>query len=261
MRPFFFRGILCFHLLTTTLLSSIEISPDEAQQIGRSIYLNECSGKKERLVWWNAGEGFASLGIGHCIWYPKNKQGPFEETFPALLCFFKEQNVELPAWLNAEDACPWNTQKEFLGVAEEVKKRDLQNLLSQTISLQTTFLGKRLEKALPHIIASMSEEKQKTTLKHIACLTKTLQGKFALIDYLNFKGTGTVETERYHGMGWGLKQVFEEMPEDTENSLKAFCETAKMLLERRVKNSPSRKQEEQWLKGWLCRIERYHLLT
>ena len=34
-----------------------------------------------------------------------------------------------------------------------------------------------------------------------------------LIDYVNFKGEGVLETERYRGRGWGLLQVLEGMPE------------------------------------------------
>jgi hypothetical protein len=262
MGPFFFRGILWLCFLTATplpaVLLTVNISSCEAERIGQAIYWNECSGKKERLVWWNAGENFASLGIGHFIWYPKDKRGPFEETFPSLLCFFQEHNVKLPLWLNSEDACPWNTQEEFLGAAEKAKKGELQELLSKTIPLQTAFLGQRLEKTLPRILASMNEETRKAALKHIDCLKTTLQGKFALIDYLNFKGTGMVETERYQGMGWGLKQILEEMPTHPDNTLKAFCDTAKMLLKRRVKGAPA---EERWLQGWLCRIERYAQFT
>jgi hypothetical protein len=103
----------------------------------------------------------------------------------------------------------------------------------------------------------MSEEKKKAALKHIECLKKTPQGKFALIDYLNFKGAGTLETERYNGKGWGLKQVLEEMPTDADNVLKAFSETATRLLKQRVESSPAKGQEELWLKGWIARVERY----
>lgn len=36
-------------------------------------------------------------------------------------------------------------------------------------------------------------------------------GLYALIDYVNFKGEGTSETERYNGQGWGLLQILENM--------------------------------------------------
>ncbi len=36
-------------------------------------------------------------------------------------------------------------------------------------------------------------------------------GVYALVDYVNFKGEGTLATERYQDHGWGLLQVLEGM--------------------------------------------------
>ncbi len=257
MTQFFFRRILIVISLMTFALSAMEISSDEAESIGRGIFLNECSGQKERLVWWNDGENFASLGIGHFIWYPKDCKGPFEETFPSLLTFFGEQHLELPDWLKGADGCLWSTKEAFSDKTQDVKKRELQDLLARSVSLQATFIGKRFEEAMQKILSSMSEEKRKHAIKQIELLQKSAQGKFALIDYLNFKGAGTLETESYKGKGWGLKQVLEEMPVVAENPLRAFSETAKALLKQRVESSPPERQEERWLKGWLARIDRY----
>jgi hypothetical protein len=255
MVHFFFCGILSASFLICYSASAIEISPAEAEIIGRGIFFNECGGEKDRLVWWNIGENFASLGIGHFIWYPKGVKGPFEETFPALLVFLCQQGAQIPDWLKG--SCPWNSREEFSDQAQSAKKKELQELLSRTVSLQTTFIGKRFESTLPNILGSMSDEARARALKHIERLEMTPQGKFAMIDYLNFKGEGRLETERYQGKGWGLKQVLEEMPANTENSLKAFVETAKALLKQRVDNAPPERQEERWLKGWLSRVNRY----
>ncbi len=249
----FFHLIFYFGLSIFSL-SAMNISPSEAEKIGQGIFFNECGCRKDRLVWWNEGENFASLGIGHFIWYPKGIKGPYEEVFPSLLAFFKQQAVELPDWLEAVDGCPWNTKQELL--SEETKKQQLQELLARTIPLQTTFIGKRFENALPKILGAMSEESRKAAVKTIASLEKSPQGKFALIDYLNFKGAGTCETERYQGKGWGLKQVLEEMPLD-KDSLQAFAETAKRLLKQRVEGSPQERKEDRWLPGWLSRVDRY----
>lgn len=249
------RFFFCVIFLASLSLSAMELSPAEAEKVGQAIFKNECSGKKERLVWWNTGEEFASLGIGHFIWYPKNKRGPFEETFPVLLTFFKEQGVEMPEWLRDADGCPWNSREAFLVQVEQ--RKELQDLLAKTMPLQTTFIGMRFEKTLPQILSSMSEIKRIDSLVNVERLKKTVQGKFALIDYLNFKGSGILETERYQGKGWGLKQVLEEMPADADNPVKAFSEAAQRLLKQRVEKSPARKQEEQWLKGWLVRVQQY----
>ncbi len=36
-------------------------------------------------------------------------------------------------------------------------------------------------------------------------------GWYPLIDYINFKGKGIKETEKYNGEGWGLLQVLQTM--------------------------------------------------
>jgi hypothetical protein len=238
-------------LLLSASLFSWEITPDEAQQIGNQIFSNECSRKQEKLLWWNDGENFASLGIGHFIWYPKGTQGPFEEAFPSLLAFLNANGALLPAWLKNEKGCPWRTKQEFLSGNHEAKKKDLQQLLSTTIALQTAFMVKRLETIIPRLFSEQS------LLDKVNQIAKTSQGKYALVDYLNFKGDGSLPTERYCGRGWGLRQVLEEMPANAKDPLTAFAETAKMLLKRRVENAPVHRHEERWLPGWLARVDTY----
>jgi hypothetical protein len=82
-------------------------------------------------------------------------------------------------------------------------------------------------------------------------------GPFALVDYVNFKGEGTLESERYKGEGWGLLQVLEAMREGP--ALVEFQRAAESLLSRRVKNSPPgrRRGESRWLPGWKNRIRTY----
>ena len=60
------------------------ISRSELNAIGEKIFKNEAAGKKENLVYWNEGENFPSLGIGHFIWYKQGEPGIFEESFPQL---------------------------------------------------------------------------------------------------------------------------------------------------------------------------------
>ncbi|MDX1475907.1 MAG: hypothetical protein R3309_17165, partial [Reinekea sp.] len=76
-----------------------KLSQEELQQIGNLIYLNECGGKTENLIVWNEGEEFPSLGIGHFIWYPAGKEGPFQETFPSLLEFYRLNGNDPPDWI------------------------------------------------------------------------------------------------------------------------------------------------------------------
>ena len=80
-----------------------------------------------------------------------------------------------------------------------------------------------------------------------------------LIDYVNFKGEGVSETERYNNEGWGLLQILEYMKgkETGKPAMDEFSAGAKFVLERRVKNSDPKKNEKQWLKGWENRTETY----
>ena len=89
-------------------------------------------------------------------------------------------------------------------------------------------------------------------------LTKTPQGCYALIDYVNFKGEGVLHTERYQGQGWGLLQVLEAMHDNSDSGAPdEFARAAKVVLTRRVQNSPPDRHESRWLTGWLRRVNSY----
>lgn len=256
MRYIFIRCYFFMCLGLAAPLCTMQISSDEATEIGKAIFQNECSGKADYLVWWNAGENFASLGIGHFIWYPQGVEGPFEETFPALLVFLKKHHVALPAWLSACKGCPWSSREAFL--AGDTRKNDLQELLTRTMALQAIFIGSRFTVTMPKILSYVCIEKRARVGRQIARLEHSSQGKFALIDYLNFKGAGISEAEQYEGQGWGLRQVLEEMPEcPADNSVAAFTAAAQTLLQRRVERAPPERHEERWLPGWLARVNRY----
>jgi hypothetical protein len=83
-------------------------------------------------------------------------------------------------------------------------------------------------------------------------------GPYALIDYVNFKGEGVLETERYRGQGWGLLQVLQNMKgRGSEGSLAEFVRSARQRLKLRVENSPPDRNEARWLPGWFKRLETY----
>src|SRR5438477_12744883 len=152
-------GIAGAAILTGTLGQSsigatIPISATEANRIGRRIWINECGGTVSGLTSWNAGENFASLGIGHFILYPRGQRGPFEESFPKLVGFVSARGAKLPAFLLAGDdtACPCNSRAEFLRDQDSPKMKQLRAFLVDTIDLQTEFLIARLEVALPKML-------------------------------------------------------------------------------------------------------------
>ena len=65
----------------------------EARAIAERVFRNETGGNVERLLWWNAGEAFPSLGIGHFIWYPDGVDGRFQQSFPALVRFARARDI------------------------------------------------------------------------------------------------------------------------------------------------------------------------
>src|SRR4051794_39519410 len=77
------KGLVALVLCLAPVLgfSAVNLSEGEAKRIGQKIWQNECNGTISGLTSWNAGEDFASLGIGHFIWYPEGRRGPFEESF------------------------------------------------------------------------------------------------------------------------------------------------------------------------------------
>ncbi|HZW61075.1 MAG TPA: hypothetical protein VFF04_02520 [Candidatus Babeliales bacterium] len=251
---------LCILLLCTPLFGrTIHISSQEATEIGRRIWHNECAGSIEKLTFWKEGEEFASLGIGHFIWFPANYKGPFKETFPALITFLHKHGVQLPKWLKHAPPCPWNSRDEFVKDLNSKRMNELRDILANTIELQTKFITQRLIHALPNMYKRISFHDKKHIEHQFYRVATSPLGVYALIDYLNFKGEGTNTAEQYNGQGWGLLQVLLAMKgkEKGPDALKEFAEQAKRLLSRRVKNSPAERNEQVWLPGWHNRINTY----
>ncbi len=251
------RRLFILPLLVVTVSASA-ITPRELDNIGRRVWQNECDGTREGLTSWNTGENFASLGIGHFIWYPKGVNGPFEESFPALAKFLAANGAKLPAWLKPDDDCPWNTRAEFLAAAKGEKMTELRDLLADTVALQARFLAQRMEASLPKMLTSAPAAHRAKIKANYDKLAATQRGTFALIDYVNFKGEGTKETERYKGEGWGLLQVLAGMGEsDGASPAALFAKSAEDVLTRRVHNAPVERHEERWLTGWKNRVRAY----
>ena len=227
----------------------------ELDSIGRRVWQNECAGTRDGLTSWNAGEDFASLGIGHFIWYPAGARGPFEESFPALVRFLAAQGAKVPGWLDGP--CPWRTRAEFTAAFHGEKLNALRELLAGTIHLQARFLAQRMDAALPKMLAAAPAGERENVRAQFARLAATGAGTFALIDYVNFKGEGTKESERYHGEGWGLLQVLAGMHGSGAGAAREFGGSAAAVLARRVKNAPPERHEERWLAGWKSRVRAY----
>jgi hypothetical protein len=239
---------------------SLSLSPELARLVGLQIWKNECGGTQEGLTSWNEGEEFASLGIGHFIWYPENKEKIFKETFPDLLAFFKSHGVRLPDWLNQAKGCPWQTREEFQQAHRGETLQELRRLLVKYVDVQILFMVQRLQKALSTLLKHADQSEHSHLIFQFYRLGHTPDGLYALLDYLNFKGEGTAFQERYQGQGWGLLQVLAQLrgTEPGMAAVKEFVETAKQVLALRVEKAPSERQETRWLQGWYNRLETYN---
>ena len=235
------------------------ISKAELNAIGEKIFKNEAAGKKENLVYWNEGENFPSLGIGHFIWYKQGEPGIFEESFPQLTEFLKSKNVKLPKIMTENKYSPWKDRQELINL--KTKKNpdieELTNFLYDNKDLQIMFIFKRLEASLEKMMAVSSNKEN--VRKQFYRVASSPNGLYPLIDYVNFKGEGTNPKERYNGQGWGLLQVLENMKgtETGKAALTEFSNSAKFVLQRRVNNSDPSKNEKKWLQGWLNRCNTY----
>jgi hypothetical protein len=237
---------------------SLSIDATEARVLADKVWRNESGGDSDKILWWNRGEAFASAGVGHFIWYPAGVDERFQESFPELLAFLSSRGVAMPAWLadgTARD-CPWPTRAVFLEQRHEAKATELQHLLVDTIALQGAFMLARLESALEAIVVTVPARDSGFLESRFCALAATPKGRYALVDYVNFKGDGIKPGERYEGEGWGLKQVLEEMSGELPAN-EDFAAAAAKVLERRVRNAPSERREQRWLPGWLRRVDSY----
>jgi len=256
-------AVLLFLLPVTQVIQAaapIHISDADARRIGRKVWQNECNGTVAGLTSWNSGEDFASLGIGHFIWYPKGMRGPFEESFPKFLTFGREHGATVPVWVNQATACPWNSRAEFSAAQNSPQMRELRQFLAHTVDLQAQFLVARLQQSLGKMLEQAGPAQRENVERQFARVASTAHGCYALVDYVNFKGEGVLETERYQGEGWGLLQVLEQMHGTNAGAAatREFADAAASVLRRRVQNSPPERHEARWLPGWLNRVHGYN---
>lgn len=247
--------VLCWINLS---LADINISSQALEDIAGKIYQNETGGKRSNLIVWNNGENFPSLGIGHFIWYKYKEPERFEESFPLLVDFYRSKNIELPWILRMYRFAPWKTQAEFLEAKQSAPSfKELEAFLFNTQPVQIEFIANRLESSLPKILAKTNQPQK--VQNYFNALLKHPVGLYALIDYINFKGEGINENERYNNQGWGLLQVLEGMDEKItgRDLLLGFRDSAKQVLSNRVTNAPKDRKESRWLLGWHKRVDTY----
>jgi len=243
----------------------LQLNDKEAKIIANKIWQNEGSGKKSYLVWWNKGEEFASLGIGHFIWFTKDKPMWFFEAFPDMLKFIIKEGAKPPKWLTPNTHCVWNNYQEWQYAKKHntKKMRELTEFLNNTKALQAKYMVHRLNNAYTKLLnyAKTPQQKAKIKREFKKMLFKNgkvdMQGAYCLIDYTNFKGDGTLESERYQGYGWGLYQVLMHMDDTNPNKYNAFANSVRYILDRLIKVSPPKRRLYRFRKGWFNRAKTY----
>lgn len=227
----------------------------DVRWLGKRIWANECAGSVQGLVSWNVGEDFPSLGIGHFIWYPAGVEGPFDESLPRFVAYARSRGVQVPSYFYGK--APWPNKAAFeadrSGLADKMRQ-----WLAAHVDLQTQFIMARSRAALPKMMRQSNHPA--AVQAHYNALACTTQGMYCLVDYVNFKGEGTKESERYNGYGWGLLQVLETMQGNPQGraATAEFSRAASEVMRRRVANSPASRGEKRWLPGWLNRCKTYH---
>jgi hypothetical protein len=236
--------------------AQVNIPPATAAKIGQRIWTNECGGTVAGLTSWNAGEAFASLGIGHFIWYPAGGRQTYQESFPGLVRLMVARRVPVPHWLATAKSCPWTDRATFHAAKNSPQMQELRTLLARTVPLQAEYAAQRSVASLPKILHAVPVKERGAIAAKFNALAATGSGLYCLMDYVNFKGEGINPAERYKGEGWGLLQVLRGLPAvQPAAAPAAFAASAKRVLGRRIANAP--KDETRWRAGWFSRCDSY----
>lgn len=234
-----------------------DVPDDQIKKIGMRVWDNECHQRTDQLVFWNTGEHWPSVGIGHFIWPPESYNGIFREgRFHHVLSFLKEYGIELPPWLVNLRYSPWHSSEEFHAQKDSNQMKQLLSLLIATTPLQAKYMIERLWIAIPRLVHNLSSKERHHIIRQTKRILNTPDGLFALVDYLNFKHEGISPLEEYNGVRWGLKQVLLGM-NDQHGPMEDMVISAKHCLCSRVAASPQKKREILWIPGWFARLERY----
>jgi len=264
-----FHGINVEQQEETTAVITLalpELSDADYDWIGSRIYQNEALGKTQYLTHWNQGEDFPSMGIGHFIWFPEGVDAPFDEQFPALVSFLREQlpeNSPMPPWLQDLDpfVAPWNSKEQFDEAWSSFEMSTLRLWLDATKLYQARFIVSAFEQRWRSLELPPEHKHKLTGL--LQSLFETPEGLFAVIDYYNFKGLGNNPREAYQGEGWGLVQVLDELAglrtdvTECDDIVEQFRDAAADRLRLRVELSPPERNESRWLAGWQKRLDEY----
>ena len=242
--------------LSPVVSHDISISDSELKEIGHRIYKNECSNRIEKLTFWNPKEPFPSMGIAHFIWFPVGYTRPLGDSFSKVLVYFESNGIRLPEWLRKNNyQCPWKNRTAFYKDFNGSQMKYLRNLLKETMSLQAKFIINKFQEQAERVLNAPSDTKTRQHVREqFDRVAHSPMGMYALIDYVNFKGTGTMNSG-----DWGLLQVLENMwgRGVGRQALIDFSNSAKEVLRKRAHTSKTKKIDAKSLAGWYKRVDTY----
>lgn len=237
------------------------LSRQEIRRIGDQIFANESGSDVRKLVHWNVGENFASMGIGHFTWYPEGRRARFGNTFPGMLTYLESRGVKLPLWLQQakHNGAPWRTRAQLEADQNSPRVKQLQHILFETRYMQAEYIMQRAQRAMPKLVKTSPPHLRPMVANNLNAIANSRGGWYPLIDYVNFKGEGLNRHGGYRGQNWGLLQVLEEMRPAApgQQALNEFSDAALRVLTRRIRNSPKSRGEIRWLAGWSNRVLTY----
>jgi len=263
-------GIFCLFIFSKFSLASerLNLTPAELNWIGQRIYQNEAHQNPKYLTHWNAGEAFPSFGIGHFIWYPKEIKHTYVETFPKMVVFVSK-TIKPPVWLQTLKpfSAPWKNKQTFDQAWAKPRLKSLRAWLLKTQPQQAEFIYAEFLKRWQQVLIALPIQQQKVLTDRLNALTQFKEGRFAVLDYFNFKGIGGNLKEQYRHQGWGLIEVLKALPNgfnkknvskaSNQVKLKQFVVVAKKILLQRIQNAPPTRKEQRWQKGWFNRLDGY----
>ena len=185
--------------MDTNKKAELTISKAELDVVAEKIFKNEAGGKREDLVYWNTGEDFPSLGIGHFIWYKQGQRGRFAESFPQLVAYYRKHDIKLPKIVEENSYSPWESREELFKLRSVGNKDivELTNFLYNTKAIQVSFIFERLENSLEKMLEIA--DNPENVKKQFYRVAHSPNGLYPLIDYVNFKGEGTSRTSASFG--------------------------------------------------------------
>ncbi len=196
-------------LFSTLFATQLKLSDKQADFIAQKVWQNEGAGLDKYLVHWNDGEDFASVGIGHFIWFSKGHTERFREVFPMANRLLWKTKVSKCLLAQCQNAIAMEYQRRHLSQQNRQKAKQYTNLfdfLKATMPEQAAFMAQRLSEALPQMLETIDDAKTQELIKrrfyevmHNQDGSVNEQGLYVLLDYTNFKGEGTLESERYKG--------------------------------------------------------------